>query len=229
MTATLKTKSNESLFWIATAAGVVLIAGLFWLVDLKWVNDHVQRWNGFTVFLVIVFLPLVGVPVSVLFAAAGAKFGAGWGLLVTAVAIALHLSLSWWIAHGWLKRPVAALLRRFGKVQPELLAGDHVPVCLLVALIPGMSYTVKNYLLVLAGVPFGKLFWTCLPAHLFHASLAIFFGDFTAAMTPAKIIFLIGYAVVLVGLSHHVVRRLKRRTQPQGGVSACHSEKADPR
>src|SRR5688572_12620487 len=96
-----KTKSNEPLFWMATAAGVALIAGLLWLVDLKWVNENVQRLNGFAVFLVLVLLPLVGVPVSVLFAATGAKFGSGWGLLVTAVAIALHLLLSWWIAHGW--------------------------------------------------------------------------------------------------------------------------------
>jgi uncharacterized membrane protein YdjX (TVP38/TMEM64 family) len=223
----MRTESPEALFWIVTFAGAALIAGLLWLIDFKWLHEHIQRLPAFALFLALVFLPLLGVPVSVLFATTGAKFGSGLGLAATALAIALHLILSWWIAHSWFKRPLAALLHKLGRNKPELLAGDHVPVCLLVALFPGMSYALKNYLLVLADVPFRKLFWTCLPAHLFHASLAIFLGDFLAAITTPKIIFLSAYAVVLIGLSHHVVRRLKRRGRPAKKITPILSEKSD--
>ena len=201
------------LFWGATVGGVLLLALLVWLCDLEWLHEQASQLNGVVVFLLIVFLPLAGVPVSVLYAVGGAKFGHTWGLVLTVGAIALHLLLSWWIAHSWLKRPLEALMRKLGRRKPEVPKGEYVPVCLLVALIPGVSYALKNYLLVLAGVPFRPFFWSLLPAHFFHAALAILFGDFTGAMTPPKIAFLVAYALVLAALSHYVITRMKRRTK----------------
>ncbi len=203
----------EFWFWLTTAGGVLLMAFVLWKFDVKWLHDHVQQLNGFLVFALLAVLPLFGVPVSALFVATGAKFGPGWGMVVTAGAIAFHLLASWWIAHSWLKRPLKALLRKFGRQQPEVPRGEYVSVCLFIALVPGASYTLKNYLLVLANIPGRPYFWTLLPAHLVHASLAIVFGDFTGAMTGPKIVFLCGYAVVLLGLSHRLFRRMKRRTR----------------
>jgi uncharacterized membrane protein YdjX (TVP38/TMEM64 family) len=206
-----KKSPNQAIFWIATVGGVLLLAGVVWWFDLKWLHDHAQKLNGGLVFALSVILPLLGIPVSAVYAVVGAKFGPGWGLLLATIAIALHLLGSWWIAHSWLQRPLAALLRKMGRRKFEVPRGESVPVCLLVALVPGASYTLKNYLLVLAGVPFRPFFWTLLPAHLVHATLALFFGDFTGAMTPGRIIFLCVYAAVLIGLGHYVVRRLKRQ------------------
>jgi uncharacterized membrane protein YdjX (TVP38/TMEM64 family) len=169
--------------------------------------------NGFVLFTLIALLPLVGVPMSVLLVAAGARYGHAWGFVLAAAAIAIHLLASWWVAHSWLKRPLVALLRKLGRRKPEVPAGDSVPVCLLVALTPGVSYTLKNYLLVLAGAPLKQFFWSCMPAHLFTASLGVLFGGFTGAMTTPKIVFLVAYAAGLIGMSRLVVRRLKQRQQ----------------
>jgi uncharacterized membrane protein YdjX (TVP38/TMEM64 family) len=214
-----KKKSKDgAMFWGATFGGIILIAVLVWCFDLKWLHDHAQSFNGVLVFVLTVFLPLVGVPVSAVYAVVGAKFGPVFGLAVAVVAIALHLLLSWWIAHSWLKRPLEALLRRTGRQIPGVPEGEYIPVCLLVALVPGASYTLKNYLLVLAKVPFRPFFWTLLPSHLVHATLAIFFGDFTGAMTTPKLVFLVSYAVMLIGLGHYVVLRLKRRKRQGQGI-----------
>ena len=203
-------RRNDALFWVATLAGLALMVVLFSVLDLKWLHTNAQRLSGGLVFALIVILPLVGAPVSALYVIAGAKFGTFWGLTLTLVAIALHLIASWWIAHSWLKRPLETLVRKLGRQVPKIPAGESVPVCLLVALLPGASYTLKNYLLVLAGVPFRSFFWTLLPAHFLHAALAILFGDFTGDMTTPKIIFLSVYALVVIGLGHYVVQRLKR-------------------
>jgi uncharacterized membrane protein YdjX (TVP38/TMEM64 family) len=214
-----KRLQDGALFWIATGLGVLAIGALIWWVDLEWLHHQVERLNGFAVFALLVLLPLVGIPVSVLFVVSGAKFGHAWGLALTAVAIALHLLASWWIAHSWLKRPLEAGLRKLKRRKPQVPHGEYVPVCLVVALMPGVSYALKNYLLVLAGVPFRQFFWTLLPAHLIHASLAILFGDFTGSMTTPKIIFLVVYAIAVIGLSHRVFRRMKERTQSAGHSS----------
>jgi uncharacterized membrane protein YdjX (TVP38/TMEM64 family) len=193
---------DDPMFWFLTLGGFVLIVAFVWWFDLKWLHDHVEKLNGVMVFVSVVVLPLAGVPVSVLYAVAGARFGHTPGLLLAVAAIALHLIASWWITHSWLKGPLEALLRRFGRQKPEVPEGEYVPVCLLVALVPGASYALKNYLLVLAGVPFRQFFWTLLPAHFFHAK--------------PRIIFLVSYALLLIGLSHYVVWRLKRRKRRAG-------------
>ncbi len=208
---TANKNSNEMVFWLATVTGIVCLALLMWLVDLKWLHGKAQDLPGSLVLLLTIVLPLFGVPVSFLFALMGAKFGHLGGVMFTALAIALHLLGSWWIAHSWLKHPLETLVRKTGRTIPTIPPEEAVPVCLLVALVPGVSYTLKNYLLVLGNVRFKPFFWTLLPAHMIHATLAIFFGDFTGAMTTPKIIFLSVYALLLIGLGHYVVRRLKRR------------------
>ena len=204
-------KQSNAPFWVATVAGIALMVVLFSLFDLKWLHTNAQKLSGELVFALTVILPLIGVPVSAVYVIAGAKFGALWGLTLTLVAIALHLVASWWIAHSWLKRPLEALFRKLGRQIPKIPEGEYVPVCLLVALLPGASYALKNYLLVLAGVPFRSFFWTLLPSHFVHAALAILFGDFTGEMTTAKTVFLSVYALTVVALGHYVVLRLKRR------------------
>ncbi|HEX5222234.1 MAG TPA: hypothetical protein VFZ59_21955 [Verrucomicrobiae bacterium] len=212
---TTASKRSDALFWLTTLAGIGLMVVLFSLFDLKWLHTNAQKLSRELVFALTVILPLLGAPVSVLYALAGAKFGAGWGLALTLVAIALHLIASWWITHSWLKRPLEAVLRKLGRRIPKVPPGESVPVCLLVALLPGASYALKNYLLVLAGVPFRPFFWTLLPSHFVHAALAILFGDFTGAMTTPRIIFLSAYALVVIGLGHHVVQRLKRHKRAE--------------
>jgi uncharacterized membrane protein YdjX (TVP38/TMEM64 family) len=200
---------KDPLFWIGTAAGILLLVVFLWFFDLKWLHDWVQQFSRGIVFALAVVLPLAGVPVTLLYAACGARFGHLAGLILVAAIIALHLLGSWFIANSWLKQPLSRLLKRFGRRPPEIPSGARVPVCLLVALTPGISYALKNYLLALAGVPFRQFFWTLLPAHFFHATLAILFGDFTGAMTTPRVLFLAVYAVVLIGLSHLIYRRLR--------------------
>lgn len=208
------TRQGNAWFWVSTLAGIALIVVLFSVLDLKWLHTHAQQLSGEIVFALTVILPLIGVPVSAVYVIAGAKFGLGWGLTLSLVAIALHLIASWWIAHGWLKRPLEALFRKMGRQIPKVPRGESVPVCLLVALLPGASYALKNYLLALAGVPLRPFFWTLLPSHFVHAALAICFGDFTGDMTTPKIIFLVSYALLVIGLGHYVVKRLKRHKRP---------------
>ena len=212
-------KRSDAPFWVATLGGIALMVVLFSLFDLKWVHTSAQKMGGALVFALTVILPLVGAPVSVLYAIAGAKFGVEWGLTLTLAAIALHLVASWWIAHSWLKRPLEAVFRRLGRQIPKVPPGESVPVCLLVALLPGASYALKNYLLVLAGVPFRSFFWTLLPSHFVHAALAILFGDFTGDMTKPRIIFLSLYAFVVIGIGHYVVQRLKRYKRRSAGFT----------
>jgi uncharacterized membrane protein YdjX (TVP38/TMEM64 family) len=207
----LNRKSRQGpAFWITTAAGLILIVVAFSVIDLKSLHQRAEDLNGVLVFLIVAIAPLLGFPVSVAYVLAGAKFGSWGGMGVATLAIVFHLLGSWWIARSWLRRLLNRILDRFKLSIPQIPKGEDVPICLLVALVPGVSYTLKNYMLVLAGARFHPFFWTCLAANTFHASLAVFFGDFTGDLNRSKVIFLVTYGIVLLGLSHYVVHRLKR-------------------
>lgn len=198
-------------FWIATAAGLVLIVAAFSLIDLKSLHQRAENLNGALVFLIVAVTPLLGFPVSVAYVLAGAKFGSWGGMGIAVLAIVVHLLGSWWIARSWLRRLLNRIFERFKLSIPQIPKGEDVPICLLVALVPGISYALKNYMLVLAGARFHPYFWTCLAANTFHATLAVFFGDFTSDLNRSKVIFLVIYGVILLGLSHYVVHRLRSR------------------
>ena len=67
-----------------------------------------------------VVLPLVGVPVSPLWIATGVRAGVVWGALLSGGALAVNLSLGYWLARKWLRRPIEAWLRARGRSTPQI-------------------------------------------------------------------------------------------------------------
>lgn len=210
-TQTAKPNRQIRLFIIASLVCLAVVALFIWLVDLKSLHDKAASLNGWVVLAMIAILPLFGAPLSFLYVIGGAKFGHTWGLAVAVGSIGFHLAGSWWIGHSILRRPLDALFRKFNYKKPQIPEGEAVPICLLIALVPGIPYAVKNYMMVLGGARFKPYFWTCLPAHFFTATPGILFGDFSGSMTKPKIIFLCVYAALLIGTSRFVVYRLRKR------------------
>jgi len=141
----------------------------------------------------------------------GAKFGATNGLALTAVAVAFHLSASWGIVQTWFHKPIEKLLQKTKYKMPSLETGEYAGVCLLTDLIPGPSYTLKNYFLGLSNLPFGVILGVGLPANIFATSPGILFGSFSGAMNWPRATFLIAYAVLLFVAAHWVVRIIRAR------------------
>ena len=196
-------------FWIVSAACVVILIVVLYFADTKALNEWAKGLPGWLVFAFMAFLPLVGVPVSFLFVIGGARFGTVGGLIAVAFSISINLLLTYWLTKSVLHRPILAFFKKTKYKMPQVPKGEYVSVSLLTALVPGVPYTAKNYLLVLAGVPFKYFFWVLLPAHFVHASLGILFGDMTKDFTTPKIIFLIVYGTVLTLLCRRVVKRLR--------------------
>lgn len=210
-------KRNRIILW--TVVGVILIAigVLSHSFSLRTIHSWAVHMNGWLLFLLMSLLPLVGVPMSILCIMAGAKFGPWEGLAITAVGVAINLIASWWIARKWLHGPVEKLLQKTQYKKPNLEKGEYAGVCLLTALVPGPSYTLKNYFLALSNLPFRVIFWIGLPAHLFAMSPGVFFGNFSGSMTTAKATFLVVYTLLLIGVSQYLIRRLRKRKMNASG------------
>jgi uncharacterized membrane protein YdjX (TVP38/TMEM64 family) len=214
-------KRNRFILWTTVIGIAVLIGVLTHSLSLKTIHTWSVGMNGWVLFLLMASLPLVGVPMSLLCVMAGAKFGQWEGLAITAAAVAINLTASWWIGRAWLRKPVEKLLQKTEYKKPSLQKGEYVGVCILTALVPGPSYTLKNYFLALSGLPFKVVFWVGLPAHVFAMSPGILFGNFSGSMTTPKIIFLIVYTLLLIGASHFLIRCFRARRQ-------CSAKKFQP-
>jgi uncharacterized membrane protein YdjX (TVP38/TMEM64 family) len=204
-------KRNRIILWTIIVGSIVIIGVCSHGLSLKTIHQWSAELNGWILFALMAFLPLVGVPISILCIMAGAKYGPWFGLGVTAAAVSMNLILSWWIMRSWLRGPVEKILEKTRYKKPELEKGEYAGVCILTALIPGPSYTVKNYFLALSNLPFRTIFWIGLPAHLFAMTPGIFFGGFSGTMTWPKAVILIAYTLLLIGTSHFLVRRIRLR------------------
>ncbi len=158
--------------------------------------------------LCFALLPLTGFPLTLLLLAVGARFGVMNGLCLTAAMTAVHLVLSYPVAK-WVRRPVTSLLAKAGWTLPELDRRTTWPFSVWVALAPGLSYTLKNYAVPLAGTSFGVYFATFLPIHLATSTLGLMLGGATMHLSWSVGIGIAIYALVVALVTHWLAIRFK--------------------
>lgn len=193
---------------IALATVVVLaVIGWWWLrgrSDLRDLHAAALELPGVGVFLALVVLPLLGFPVSILHAAAGAKFGLVLGLVLVGVSIALQLAA----AAGIVQLAPGFFERRFGWLRRRLPPATHRALTVFVKVLPGAPYVGQIYVLPLVKVPFGIYFGYGLPLHFARAIIGVVFGEWSGDMTGARAVAFVVYAVLITLVGAWAFRRL---------------------
>jgi uncharacterized membrane protein YdjX (TVP38/TMEM64 family) len=197
--------------WWKVLAVVAVIAGAWALaargVDMHTVHEKAARLNGALAFVLLILLPLSGVPIAILHFAMGVRFGIVLGLALVAVSIPLQL-LAFYGLVRWKKeffRDKFKTLR--GRVPPN--AREAATVFTL--LIPGAPFFAQNYALALMGVPFRTCLRWAFPLHFARATMTVILGDQSDKLTPGRIAWLGLYALLLLGASWWSYRRLQAR------------------
>src|SRR5262245_7551781 len=102
---------------------IVAVAVLLYLLWAIWDHDAVITWIEHAppvpFFLLMAVITVFGVPMTPLFILAGATFGKKVGVVGSLAAIALNLTICYWVARSSLRRPLERLLRRFGHELPD--------------------------------------------------------------------------------------------------------------
>ncbi len=118
-----------------------------------------QIQDPYIFFPLMAVLPVLGCPLSVFLVPLGLQYNLGTGLLVLAALTPIHLVLTWVLANSFLRRPIEDLLKRKGYSIPEIPKDKIIPATFLGMAVPGPPFFLKNYLMVLAGIPFGPYFF----------------------------------------------------------------------
>ena len=122
-------------------------------------------------------LPMFGFPILPVYLVAGVRFGALNGGVVVAVATAVHLVGSYFIARSFLRGPLERFLQRWHAHLPEVPDDEAAAVALIVALVPGIPYVIRNYLVAMTGIRLRVYFWICLPIYVARSYVSILLGD----------------------------------------------------
>lgn len=193
--------------------GVLGLGVLAWLgrsIEIETIHEQAERLPGWAGFLLLVSLPLVGFPVTILHVAAGVRFGLWEGIALVAAAKLIQQTLAW----GLVKLTPSTFEPRLRKWRTRFPEDSHRSVTVLCCLLPGMPYTVQLYLLPLIGVPLRVIIGIGVTLHTLRAIISIAGGDLSDNITPGKIAGLAVYYVVIALLCWQALYRVRHLLRP---------------
>lgn len=204
---------RHKLWWVVGMAGVALVAAglILRYTDLTWssVIEWIDALNPVAVLPLMALLPIAGFPISVVYLVAGARFGPVWGGVVVGGVTLVHLLGTYFVARSFLRAPLQRFIERRHAHLPEIPEDEQAAICVIAALVPGLPYVVRNYLLALAGVKLRYFLWVCLPIYVARSYVTILMGDMGNDPTRNKIIILIVIDVLKIAVCAFVIWRLR--------------------
>jgi uncharacterized membrane protein YdjX (TVP38/TMEM64 family) len=201
------------LLGLAVLAGLGL-AWVTWGGDLRAgvvaVMETVRSAGPLVFFGAMAVLPLAGFPLSPFTFAAGPVFGPQMGvvpvILCAVSAVAINMTLAYWIAARGMRPLVMRLMVWLGRTLPEIPAGSAAKLTFFVRVIPATPFFVQNYLLGLARVPFGLYLGISVAVLAGFIVVTIVAGD--ALVRGDKTMLLAaGVGCVVVGIATHLIRK----------------------
>ena len=198
---------------IALVLGAALLVVLYSRseVDLEQISHRVAEFNTAIVLLLMGTLPVVGFSVGLVYLVAGIKFGPVLGGVAVAGVTAFHLLASHWICRTVLREPLQRFLKKRNHSLPHAPAGEHASVAAMAALVPGLPYFARNYLLALTDVPLRVYFWVCLPIYVIRSYIVILLGDIGLHVSGKTLAILVGVYVLKLSICGYLLWRIRRR------------------
>jgi uncharacterized membrane protein YdjX (TVP38/TMEM64 family) len=207
--------------------GVALLIGLAGIIYLQMEYDlyHkaialIQNDIPMNLFIILmIFLPLIGFPLSAFILPLGVKFGLVKGMLLLEIILPLHFIFAYALA-VYLRRAIENYLVNQKKYQIPTIPDDKkLLYSILFLACPIFPYSVKLYILPLAGLPFRYYFWLnwliqgtlCIPFLLLGKSAA----DLDTSVSLMNILAFAGALVIFFAMLLLLRRAQKRLDSPQ--------------
>ncbi|MFZ7128413.1 MAG: TVP38/TMEM64 family protein [Desulfobacterales bacterium] len=136
---------------IAAAAGSLLLHGTgFYASGLKLIRKDLAS----ELFIVLMgVLPAAGFPISPFLIVAGIKFGFLQGVAAVGATTLIHLLCAYFVGRSFLRPLLAGFLNRRGRTIPTLPNSRRSLYIFGFAVLPGLPYSLKNYLLAMTDLP----------------------------------------------------------------------------
>jgi uncharacterized membrane protein YdjX (TVP38/TMEM64 family) len=110
-----------------------------------------------------------------------------------------------------LRGPLQRFLKRRNHSLPHAPEGEYASIAAMAALVPGLPYFSRNYLLALTDIPLRVYFWVCLPIYVVRSYMVILLGDIGMDVNRKTLAILIGVYVLKLSICGYLLWRIRRR------------------
>jgi len=153
-------------------------------------------------FFAMTLLPLVGVPVSPFWVAAGIRLGPGIAMLAATGSLVLNVAFGYWLANGALRIPLSRWVAKRGYRIPRLSGTPETQFIIMVRVAPPLPLAVQNYVLGLADVGFGRYMVLSVPFQAAYAFGFVWFGHALTGYDQWRVLLGVGMlASILLGMN----------------------------
>lgn len=138
------------LMLVGTGLAYLLHSGF----DARSLMQDIGNTNPLYFLTAMIILPLAGFPISAFYLFAGSAYEWWKATLLCSAALAVNMTLAYFLARSLLKTPVSHFMAKYHRELPELTQKNQFRVTFLVRSIPGVPFFMQNYMLPLLGVRF---------------------------------------------------------------------------
>jgi uncharacterized membrane protein YdjX (TVP38/TMEM64 family) len=157
------------------------LRGVDWRGAIETGMGMIRSAGPMAFFTAMALLPALAVPASTFTLTAGPAFGEKLGMpavvALSVAAVTFNLVFTYWLARRALRPWLEKLMKRLGYKLPDVAEGDLTDLAIIVRVTPGSPFFVQNYLLGLAGVPFGKYLLVSCIVQVIYTPAFVLFGD----------------------------------------------------
>ena len=160
------------------------------------------------------FLPLAGVPISILLFLAGIRFGLWGGMALATCGVCFHHVVAYHLVHhrfrDRIRDRLKRRLQRFGYKLPAIKGRNQAWFTALFAAIHGPPYAFKLYLLAFTEIPFRIYFWAGMPVYVLFCLVPIGAGSAVMAVSTTMLYGIVIGITVLTLVGKWLEMRFKR-------------------
>lgn len=211
---TIRIIKNITLFLIVlTVAGSFVLYTVFSYNPAHHLYTYLQNDANASVFVVLMaLLPLAGLPISVFLVLIGMMFGIPAGIGITAIVMFFHVLATYYLVHSFVRPLLLGFLNRFELKIPRLPRERRKRIGFAFMILPGIPYSLKNYLLALAEMPFRPYVIISWSVQFIMSIPFIVLGRGVVELDP--IILILAAVLIVTGLT--IQYRLRKRYKKFG-------------
>ena len=193
---------------VTTIAVVALGISVAWgRVSIDQVHQQAEQVPALAAFALMVVLPLIGCPATLVNLGAGVRFGIAGGLPLVALAITIHQLIAFQLVR-WKPAMFGHLV---DPIRRRLPKGSHGSVAVFSALLPGIPYWMQVYSMPLIGLPLKTVLLCCVPLHTIRSMIALIGGDISDHPSAGWLVGLGIYAIILMSVCIYAGRRIRQK------------------
>lgn len=176
-------------------------------VSIDEVHRQAEQVPALLAFALMIVLPLVGCPATLVNFGAGVRFGIAGGLPLVALAITIHQLIAFQLVR-WKPAMFGHLV---DPIRRRLPKGSHGSVAVFSALLPGVPYWMQVYSMPLIGLRLRTVLFCCVPLHTIRSMIALIGGDISDHPSAGWLVGLGIYSVVLMSVCFYTGRRIRQK------------------